>query len=186
MNINLLVKWKWRLLFHDPEGWKEVLVAKYGRPITCKVSLHQEAVQRVSSVRWKYGGTYLTKRIGGVGVEYGRAVTVKSTYWLLANHNLGNTAKTEVEPFVVNIHPIWKSVAPSKVCAILWQLLLDRITSRTNLSRRRIIVQGESVDYLLLLVCYFSLLVGLGLAWLGCLSFCIIDKLRGLGFSALS
>jgi len=41
------------LLFHDPEGWKEVLVAKYGPPITGKVSLHKEAVQRVLSVRWK-------------------------------------------------------------------------------------------------------------------------------------
>jgi len=63
-------------------------------------------------------------------------------------------------------HRIWKSVALSKVCVFLWQLLLDRITTRTNLSRRGIIVHGESVDYLLCLVCYFSLLVDLGLAWM--------------------
>lgn len=78
------------------------------------------------------------------------AFTVKSTHWLLVNLNLSNTAKTEIEPLV--IHRIWKSVAPSKVCAFLWQLLLDRIMSRTNLARREIIVQGESVDYLLCLV----------------------------------
>lgn len=87
-----------------------------------------------------------------------------STYWLIANLSLGNMAKTEIEPFV--IHRIWKSVAPFKVCAFFWRLLLNRITSRTKLSPRGIIVQEETVDYLLCLVCYFSLLVGLGLAWL--------------------
>jgi len=53
LNTSLLVKWKWRLIFHDPKVWKEVLVAKYVPHIMGKVSLKKEVVQRVSSVWWK-------------------------------------------------------------------------------------------------------------------------------------
>jgi len=47
-------------------------------------------------------------------VENGGVFTVKSTYWLLANLNLGNTAKTEIEPFV--IHRIWKCCTFVRSC----------------------------------------------------------------------
>lgn len=33
-------------------------------------------------------------------------------------------------------HQLWKSPAPSKVIAFSWKMLLDRIPTRTNLSRR--------------------------------------------------
>jgi len=75
-----------------------------------------------------------TQKNGGVG-EIGRWRTEEFYgqihILVIANLNLGDTAKTEIEPFV--IHRSWKSVAPSNVCAFLWQLLLDWITSRTNL-----------------------------------------------------
>jgi hypothetical protein len=42
---------------------------------------------------------------------------------------------------------MWKCEAPSKVCAFSWQLLLDRIQTKDNLLRRRIIQveQGQCV-----------------------------------------
>lgn len=64
--MSLLVKWKWRLLFHDTEGWKEVLVAKYGRPITCKVFAPRGGSKSVVGTV-EVHGTCLTKRIGGSG-----------------------------------------------------------------------------------------------------------------------
>lgn len=33
-------------------------------------------------------------------------------------------------------HQLWKSMAPSKVVALSWKMLLDRVPTRVNLSRR--------------------------------------------------
>lgn len=40
---------------------------------------------------------------------------------------------------------VWKSPAPSKVVALSWKLLLDRILTRINLSRRHAIPQEVSL-----------------------------------------
>ncbi|KAK2428745.1 hypothetical protein QL285_027243 [Trifolium repens] len=60
--------------------------------------------------------------------------SVKSTYvaldTLLLNHNVLTTEQS----FAFKI--VWKSAAPSKVRAMVWQLLLDRIPTKENLYRR--------------------------------------------------
>lgn len=40
---------------------------------------------------------------------------------------------------------IWKSLAPLKVCAFSWQLLLDRISSQVDLVKRGAIPQQGSL-----------------------------------------
>jgi hypothetical protein len=58
---------------------------------------------------------------------------------LLLNHNV----LTPVQSFAFKI--VWKSAAPSKVRAMAWQLLLDRIPTKENLYRRRIIGAEEAL-----------------------------------------
>jgi hypothetical protein len=69
--------------------------------------------------------------------------SVKSTYvaldTLLLNHNVLTTEQS----FAFKI--VWKSAAPSKVRAMVWQLLLDRIPTKENLYRRRIIQAEEAL-----------------------------------------
>jgi hypothetical protein len=38
VNISLLTKWRWKLLSHDDEVWKEVVVAKYGHNLIGNVN----------------------------------------------------------------------------------------------------------------------------------------------------
>jgi hypothetical protein len=69
--------------------------------------------------------------------------SVKSTYvaldTLLLNHNVLTTEQS----FAFKI--VWKSAAPSKVRTMVWQLLLDRIPTKENLYRRRIIQAEEAL-----------------------------------------
>lgn len=39
MNISLLAKWKWRLLYEDDLFWRVVLVGKYGPRVGRRVEL---------------------------------------------------------------------------------------------------------------------------------------------------
>jgi len=39
---------------------------------------------------------------------------------------------------------VWKSPAPSKMVGFFWQLLLDRIPTKINLARRKILPLDES------------------------------------------
>ncbi|PNY15940.1 ribonuclease H [Trifolium pratense] len=62
--------------------------------------------------------------------------TVKSTYWSIIN------LFVPMEPLGLieskTFASLWKGLAPSKVIAFAWQLLLDRIPARQNLIRRQI------------------------------------------------
>ncbi|GAU34065.1 hypothetical protein TSUD_255610 [Trifolium subterraneum] len=51
--------------------------------------------------------------------------------------------RTPLEIFAFNY--IWKSGVPSKVSALSWQLLLDRIPTRDNLWRRAVIRDDDAV-----------------------------------------
>jgi hypothetical protein len=63
--------------------------------------------------------------------------TVKSCYELLSADSLMTGV---LEPWQESVFSnIWKCAAPSKVCAFSWQLLLNRIATKDNLWKRRMI-----------------------------------------------
>jgi hypothetical protein len=74
------------------------------------------------------------------GVEDG--FSVKYTYIFLDHLVGGGVTRSSLESFVFKF--IWKSGVPSKVSALSWQLLLDRIPTRNNLLSRGIIMVDES------------------------------------------
>jgi hypothetical protein len=53
VNISLLTKWRWRLLFDDGSIWKEVLKGKYGAVVIGSVELGEDCVPWFSSLWWK-------------------------------------------------------------------------------------------------------------------------------------
>jgi hypothetical protein len=53
INISLLAKWRWRLLFEDHTVWKEVLRSKYGGSVVGKPNLGEESKPWFSSLWWK-------------------------------------------------------------------------------------------------------------------------------------
>jgi hypothetical protein len=67
----------------------------------------------------------------------GDGFSVKSTYVFLDNLFVNCAPLSTVETFVFKF--IWKSGVPSKVSALAWQLVLDKIPSRDNLRRRGVI-----------------------------------------------
>jgi hypothetical protein len=72
----------------------------------------------------------------------GNGFSVKLTYVFL-DHSLYNYVQlSSLESFTYKF--IWKSGVPSKVSALAWQLLLNRIPTRENLRRHRIITTGNS------------------------------------------
>jgi hypothetical protein len=53
VNISLLAKWRWRLLFEDHTVWKEVLRSKYGGSVVGKPNLGDKSKPWFSSLWWK-------------------------------------------------------------------------------------------------------------------------------------
>jgi hypothetical protein len=102
--------------------------------------------------------------------------TVNSAYLLLVKEfNPPALPDTMLELVFKNL---WKCGAPSKVCAFSWQLILDRIQTKDNLVKRRIIneQQGQCVmcgsapelAIHLFLHCNFAAAVWYGIIhWLG-------------------
>jgi mannosylglycoprotein endo-beta-mannosidase len=72
----------------------------------------------------------------------GEGFSVKSTYVYLDNLLLPNIPKSPVEAFAFKF--IWKCGVPSKVSALAWQLILNRIPTRDNLRRRGVIRAQDS------------------------------------------
>jgi hypothetical protein len=68
--------------------------------------------------------------------------TVKSVYKLV--FNLSNLMVLDVQWYAKIFTGIWKTPTPSKVCGFVWQLLHNRIPTKSNLVSRRIIVTGEA------------------------------------------
>jgi hypothetical protein len=64
--------------------------------------------------------------------------SVKSCYGALDTLLLPNRIFSPLESFALN--NIWKGVVPSKVSALVWQVLLDRIPTKENLVRRGILL----------------------------------------------
>jgi hypothetical protein len=67
--------------------------------------------------------------------------TVKSCYDLLYT-SLGPARGSDLL-FDFVFSNVWKCAAPSKICAFSWQLLLDRIQTKDNLWRRRMINEQQ-------------------------------------------
>jgi hypothetical protein len=53
VNISLLAKWKWKLLSHDDELWKDVVVARYGSDVMGKRNLGEIDITRMGSHWWR-------------------------------------------------------------------------------------------------------------------------------------
>jgi hypothetical protein len=80
-----------------------------------------------------------------VWIEAGDGVfSVKSCYNLLSRLVSNNSGLSSLDCFVFK--NIWRSSAPSKVCAFAWQATIDKIPSRVNLAHRGIIKPPESKD----------------------------------------
>jgi hypothetical protein len=74
--------------------------------------------------------------IGGEGVY-----TVKDGYFFLAKNFLPEVGWFDVGGSVVK--RVWESFAPTKVVIFSWQLLLQRLPTRGNLSRRGLLLPPE-------------------------------------------
>jgi hypothetical protein len=232
VNISLLAKWRWRLLFDDNALWKEVLKGKYGASVIGNAVLGEDCKPWYSSLWWKdicgigsnLGNDWLSTEIirkmgngahtsfwkdcwlgsaplcerfprlfsistqkdetianvwspmvdGGwnfswrrrlfvweMGLldelllvlssvalsteedcwgwrpELGEDFTVKSAY------NLVSGLMTDRVIVTVDVRTafkaIWKCYAPSKVSGFVWLLLHDRVPTRMNLFKRKII-----------------------------------------------
>ncbi|GAU44390.1 hypothetical protein TSUD_100400 [Trifolium subterraneum] len=68
--------------------------------------------------------------------------TVNSTYPFLVNMSSNDSPLIRVKEEVFRF--IWKSKGPSKVTVFVWQLLLDKIPTRSNLQRRGMILEVKS------------------------------------------
>jgi hypothetical protein len=53
VNISLLAKWRWRLLFDDNVLWKELIKSKYGESVVGRVDLGDECKPWFVSLWWK-------------------------------------------------------------------------------------------------------------------------------------
>lgn len=53
MNLSLLAKWRWRLLYGDNAHWKEVLEERYGRKVCAKLEGGEDFCPTNASKWWK-------------------------------------------------------------------------------------------------------------------------------------
>jgi hypothetical protein len=53
VNLSLLAKWRWKLLSHEKEVWKDVIIAKYGPDNIGIGNLGEAQVMRVASTWWR-------------------------------------------------------------------------------------------------------------------------------------
>jgi hypothetical protein len=233
VNLSLLAKWRWKLLSHEKEVWKDVIIAKYGFENIGNGNLGEVQVLRTASTWWRdicdldkntnWFADAVVKRVrdgaltsfwcekwvgdlplknrfprifsisnqqtatvfslgswmGGVWrwefswrrdffdwelplyqefltviQEFEPAMgednwqwredrdagfTVKTCYFLLLRQF--REQRTIDQDTGAVFAKLWKGGVPSKVCAFSWQLLLDRIPTRENLWKRRIIQQ---------------------------------------------
>jgi hypothetical protein len=239
VNISLLAKWKWKLLSHDIELWKDVVVARYGSDVMGKRSLGEIDITRMGSPWWRdlcllekdsdWFNRAIGKRVGngnltsfwneqwignqslrqrfprlfGISMQknemiqkMGRLIDGRWQWELQWRRNLFAWEEDQfrdfleiIAPFNPSIHQdswlwmgddihgftansaylllvaeynqfalpsptlqivfknLWKCGAPSKISAFSWQLILDRIQTKDNLVKRRIIddQQGHCV-----------------------------------------
>ncbi|GAU12782.1 hypothetical protein TSUD_72680 [Trifolium subterraneum] len=69
--------------------------------------------------------------------------TANSAYLMLAGVYMTQRQDDPLAEYVFN--NLWKCGAPSKACALGWQLLLDRIPTKNNLLKRRMIQEQQAI-----------------------------------------
>jgi hypothetical protein len=115
--------WRWNLVWRrNFFVWEEMLYQEL-LEVVAGVNIHNVE----DGWSWNPGGS--------------EGFSVKSTYVFLKSTLFNIVPRSPLESFVFNF--IWKSGVPSKVCALAWQVLLDKIPSRENLYRRRVISVEE-------------------------------------------
>jgi hypothetical protein len=272
VNISLLAKWRWRLLFDDNALWKEVLKGKYGDSVIGSVELGVDCKPWFSSLWWKdicgigsnLGNDWLSSEIirkmgngantkfwkdcwlgpiplcakfpclfsislqkeetianllspnvaegwnfswrrrlfvwetglleelllslrsvvlstgedeWGWRPELGGEFSVRSAYALVSGLLIDRVILSTDAQTVFNA--IWKCYAPSKVLGFVWMLLHDRVPTRLNLFRRKVITEigdtscvfcgeeTETVTHLFLYCKFISQVWERVFAWLG-------------------
>jgi hypothetical protein len=239
MNLSLLAKWRWKLLSHEKEVWKDVIMAKYGAVYVGAGDIGELQVARSASIWWRdiclldkntnWFAEALEKRvrngihtlfwsdrwIGNISLkqrfprifsisnqqvatvsslgswvdgvwlwdftwcrnffdweiplyqeflvllnnfvpEEGDDIwvwkddrdrdagfTVRNCYYMLFGKFRERRGLDRTSEIVFS--RIWKGGVPSKVCAFSWQMLLNRIQTKVNLCRRRIIQQQDTL-----------------------------------------
>ncbi|KAK2354046.1 hypothetical protein QL285_091613 [Trifolium repens] len=124
-NMGVLIdnRWNWNLIWRrNFFEWEEDL----------RVQLHEVIDSFMPAER---EDSWLWRNIPDEGF------TVNSCYELLCETFL---LAGEKDPFSESVFSkVWKCIAPSKVCAFSWQLLLNRVQTKDNLWRRRMIGEHE-------------------------------------------
>ncbi|GAU29820.1 hypothetical protein TSUD_223660 [Trifolium subterraneum] len=119
------VEWRWELLWRRQFFvWENELVRELGEVLNI-FPLSEEVDRWV----WK--------------PNEAEGFSVKSLYDWLDSTLVTRAILTPLEAF--SFCSIWKCVVPSKVSALAWQLFLDRIPTKDNLCRRRIIRSEDAV-----------------------------------------
>jgi hypothetical protein len=123
MGVLIDNRWNWNLIWRrNFFEWEEDL----------RVQLHEVIDSFMPAER---EDSWLWRNIPDEGF------TVNSCYELLCETFL---LAGEKDPFSESVFSkVWKCVAPSKVCAFSWQLLLNRVQTKDNLWRRRMIGEHE-------------------------------------------
>jgi hypothetical protein len=113
----------------------------------------------------------------GWRTEEGDAFTVKSAYSIVSNLLIPRTRIVDYQEIIFKA--IWKCQVPSKVAGFVWLVLLNRVPTRDNLIRRRVIPEdghrccvfcGENVESVSHLFLYCGFVLQLWervFAWLG-------------------
>jgi hypothetical protein len=104
----------------------------------------------------------------GWRVKEGDAFTVKSAYSMVSDLLIPMTTFAEYQG--INFKAIWKCQAPPKVIGFVWLVLLNRVPTRDNLIRRRVIPEdghrccvfcGDSVESVPHLFLYYRFVLQL-------------------------
>jgi hypothetical protein len=116
--------WRWELRWRrNFFAWEETLLLELGHVINNTV---------LSEVDDSWGWR--------LSVEEG--FTVKSLFLHLQSTMLPQTVLSQSAQLAFK--NIWKSAVPSKVSGLAWQLLLDRVPTRENLGKRRVLHNNET------------------------------------------
>ncbi|CAJ2638160.1 unnamed protein product [Trifolium pratense] len=235
--VGLLAKWRWKLLSHDCELCKDIVISRYGSDVVGKKNLGEADITRLGSIWWKdlclldseskwfipavekrvemgdstnfwndvwVGNQTLHQKfpkLFGISTQQNEVIqnlgsvadgqwrwelqwrrnlfvweeeqynvlieliapfvpndqhdkwmwlrngmegfTINFAYLLVVSAYSNQRVCDPVEQFAFN--NIWKCGSPSKVCAFSWQLLLNRIPSKDNLRKRRMLQEHQQV-----------------------------------------
>ncbi|KAK2449803.1 hypothetical protein QL285_008959 [Trifolium repens] len=116
--------WRWELV------WRRNLFVWENELLRQLLAVIEGVIITDTIDRWNW-------KPGNEGVH-----SVKSTYLFLDRTTNVGPPRSSLDSFAFKF--IWKSGVPSKVSALSWQLLLNKIPTRENLRRRNVLTSDES------------------------------------------